>query len=76
MKAYITKWALTKGIIEVDNPEFYENYLVISHIEPLINPVDWFWAKQEAINRAEEMRVNKIASLRKQIAKLEIMKFE
>ena len=76
MKAYITKWALTKGIIEVDNPEFYENYLVISHIEPLINPVDWFRTKQEAINRAEEMRVNKIASLRTQIAKLEIIKFE
>lgn len=76
MKAYVTKWALTKGIIEVDNPEFYENYLVISHIEPLINPVDWFRTKQEAIHRSEEMRVNKIASLRKQIAKLEIMKFE
>ena len=76
MKAYITKWALTKGIIEVDNPEFYENYLVISHIEPLINPVDWFRTKQEAIHRAEEMLVNKIASLRKQIAKFESMKFE
>lgn len=76
MKAYITKYALTKGIIEIENPEFYENYIVISNIEPLINPVDWFRTKQEAINRAEEMRVNKIASLRKQIAKLESMKFE
>lgn len=76
MKAYITKWALTKGIIEVDDPEFYENYIVISNIDPLINPVDWFRTKQEAINRAEEMRVNKIASLMKQIAKFESMKFE
>ena len=76
MKAYITKYALTKGIIEIENPEFYENYIVISHIEPIINPVDWFRTKQEAIHRAEEMRVKKIASLRKQIAKLESMKFE
>jgi len=76
MKAYVTKWALTKGIIEVENPEFYENYIVISNIDPLINPVDWFRTKQEAINRAEEMRVNKIASLMKQIAKFESMKFE
>lgn len=75
MKAYVTKWALTKGIIEVENPEFYENYIVISNIDPLINPVDWFRTKQEAINRAEEMRVNKIASLMKQIANLESMKF-
>lgn len=76
MKAYITKYALTKGIIELDDPDFYENYIVISNIEPLINPVDWFRTKQEAINCAEEMRVNKIASLRKKIAKLESMKFE
>lgn len=76
MKAYITKWALTKGIIELDDPDFYENYIVISNIEPLINPVDWFRTKQEAINSAEEIRDKKIASLRKQIAKLERMKFE
>ena len=75
MKAYITKYALTKGIIEIENPEFYENYIVISHIEPIINPVDWFRTKQEAIHRSEEMRVNKIASLMKRIAKLEVMKF-
>ena len=75
MKAYITKFALTKGIIELDDPEFYENYIVISNIEPLINPVDWFRTKQEAIRRAEDMRVKKISSLKKQLAKLERMKF-
>lgn len=35
MKAYVTKWALTKGIIEVDNPEFYENYPAFARKTPL-----------------------------------------
>ena len=76
MKAYITKWALTKGIIELDDPEVFEGYVVIGRLDPMINPVDWFFNKPAAIERAEEMRVKKIASLRKQIAKLERMKFE
>lgn len=76
MKAYVTKFALTKGIIELDDPEFYENYIVIGRLDPMINPVDWFNNRQEAIQRAEEMRINKIASLKKQIANLEAMKFE
>lgn len=76
MKAYITKFALTKGIIELDDPEFYKNYIVIGRLDPLINPVDWFNNRQEAITRAEEMRVNEIASLKFQLAKLERMKFE
>ncbi|MBK8191423.1 MAG: hypothetical protein IPK79_13370 [Vampirovibrionales bacterium] len=76
MKTYVTKFALTKGIIELDNPEFYNNYVVIDDIQPMVNPVDWFYNKPAAIARAEEMRVNKIASLKKKIAKLERMKFE
>jgi len=76
MKVYITKWALTRGIIEIDDPEFYSNYVVIDNIQPMINPVDWFYNKPAAIKHAEEMRVNKIASLKRQIAKLESMKFE
>lgn len=55
---------------------FYSNYVVIDNIQPMINPVDWFYNKPAAIKHAEEMRVNKIASLKRQIAKLESMKFE
>jgi hypothetical protein len=76
MKVYITKLALTKGIIEIDDPEFYSNYVVIDDLQPMINQVDWFYNKPAAIKRAEEMRVNKIASLKKQLAKLESLKFE
>lgn len=79
MKVYVTKYALTKGIIEVDDAKFlYNNHVVIreSRCEPLISPVDWFKTKQEAINRASKMRINKIASLRKRIEELEEMKFD
>jgi hypothetical protein len=75
MKAYVTKWALTQGILEVENPEFYEKYLCFGRCKELLNPVDWFNTRPAAIERAEAMRVNKIASLRKQIAKFERMKF-
>lgn len=75
MKAYVTKWALKKGIIEVENPEFYEKYICFGVYNELVNPVDWFRTKQEAIRRAEDMRVKKISSLKKQLAKLERMKF-
>lgn len=39
MKAYVTKFALTKGIIELDDPEFYENYIVIGRLDPMISQV-------------------------------------
>ena len=76
MKVYITKLALTEGIIEVDDPEFYGEYICFGRYREFVNPCNWFRTKQEAISRAEEMRVNKIASLMKQIANLESMKFE
>jgi hypothetical protein len=37
--------------------------------------IEWHRTEAEAIARAEEMRIAKIASLKKQIAKLEKMKF-
>jgi hypothetical protein len=76
MKAYVTKLALTKGIIELDDPKIFEGYVVIGRLDQLIRPIEWFNNRQSAVECAEEMRINKIASLRKQIAKLESMKFE
>lgn len=38
--------------------------------------VEWCKTKEEAIVRAEEMKKRKIVSLKKQIEKLEKMKFE
>lgn len=75
---YVTNWALTSGIQEcvaqkVANP----NHVFITGgmgYGLCIKP-DWHATREEAVARAELMRTKRIASLRKQIAKLEAMTF-
>lgn len=84
MKVWITKYALTKGIIET---EVYENCLgtdptgnmisirekgYVSYFHGKGN--EWHTTKESAITKANEMRQKKISSLKKQIEKLEKMK--
>ena len=81
MKVWITKYALTKGIIEADG-ELTSSESVSILNRGLSLPTHWFYKgdwhsdKQTAIKKAEEMRQNKIVSLKKQIEKLEGMRFE
>lgn len=80
MKVYITKYALSQGIFEVDGevselfPDTFDarGYLGYFHGDGK----EWHRTRESAIKRAEEMRKKKIASLKKQIEKLEKMKFE
>ena len=86
MKVWITKYALTDGVIEaqqipnvpcggkeyaffVDENDQYFTGFYIPYRE-------LFWDKNSAIKKAEEMRQKKIESLKKQIKKLEEMRFE
>lgn len=67
MKVWITKYALTRGIIETDN------------LNDCYSGKGYSWIhydKEAAIQKSEEMRQKKIASLKKQIEKLEEMRFE
>ena len=86
MKAWITKYALTQGIIGV---EIIDNCLSADPTGNMIKIRDgnintyyhgkgneWHETKESAIKKAEEMRQKKIASLKKQIEKLERMKFD
>lgn len=80
MKVYVTKFALTKGILEkeVSISSTSENMVV-----EIINEVYysyyhkpyWYEDKAEAIKFAEEMKVRKIESLKKSILRLEKLKF-
>lgn len=74
--AYISKYALTKGIEAVHGKQFYDyrGYLDAGR-NVLYRTGDWHLTREDAIERAEEMRKKKIESLKKQIAKLEKMKF-
>lgn len=81
MKVFITKLALTKGIVEleakpcIDVSEYMietrsNGYSVYYHKK------DWYLTKEEAIKKANKMRDRKIVSLKKQIEKLEKLNFE
>ena len=80
MRVWITKYALTKGIIEVDAKLTSSDSVSIVELNTDLNmhwfyKGDWYSDKESAIKKAEEMRQKKIASLKKQIEKLEQMKF-
>ncbi|MDP9528559.1 hypothetical protein [Pseudomonas protegens] len=79
MKVWITKYALTAGIIEAEGdiaaPGMIRykdggSFLQFAHGS------DWHTTERDAFNRAEEMRQKKITSLQKQIKKLEGMQIE
>ena len=69
MKVWITKYALTKGIIEADG-ELTSSESVNILNRGLSLPTHWFYKgdwhsdKQSAIKKAEEMRQKKIESLK------------
>lgn len=78
-KAYITKYALTIGIREIDAQDCFDT--ASDMIQDMTNSLamyhrgDWHRSIEEASAKAEDMRVAKIGSLRKQIAKLEKLRF-
>lgn len=84
MKVWITKYALTKGIIEaetdkISNDGFCHAYWIDKNgykCNSFFHPKYFEKDKESAVSKAEEMRQKKIASLKKQIEKLEKMKFE
>ena len=81
MKVWITKYALTDGIIEAEADTYTKGKIFafwnndeMGAFYPHKEEV--FFDKQSAIKKAEEMRQKKIESLKKQIKKLEEMRFE
>ena len=88
MKVWITKYALTDGISEVEiiaehkireNPIEYKRRYLCRNADGdqfYLDGDDFCYTYECAIQKAEEMRREKIASLKKQIEKLEEMRFE
>lgn len=85
-KVYITKDALTKGILEIDakvEPSYYDQNIVYARVYDRYLGTEFFrvgsevfLTKEEALKDAEKRRIKKIDSLKKQIKKLENIKFE
>lgn len=88
MNVWITKYALTQGIEEIDSNQVKEfeitdtGYLCFRrngkylYTTELYSKKEWHQTKEFAVKKAEEMRQKKIESLKKQIKKLEEMRFE
>lgn len=82
MKVYISKYALTTGIIEIE-AEICEN-VSTDMIKDINRKSDyyhgegkqWHKSKEAAIKKAELMKDKKIAALRKQLESLTKMTFE
>lgn len=81
-KYYITTYALTQGIRHVDvDLDHWDQSFVHERIGGYCRATykigtDAFTSRDEAIANAEARRLKKIASLKKQIAKLEAMTFD
>ena len=80
--AWVTKYALTDGIQKVSGTVRHETSSAMLSYPggcrdwPVsVHGNDWHRTPEAALARAEEMRKNKIASLKKSIAKLEAMMF-
>ena len=68
MKVWITKYALTNGIIETEGEaNILGNFWITEGVcrNKWLSSDDCFANKQSAIQKAEEMRQKKIASLKK-----------
>ena len=85
MKFYVTKYALTQGILEkegelVDSIQKGQQFLKCKNHFPIMDEYyhgdDFHETKEKAILHAESMIINKIESLRKKILKLENIDFE
>jgi len=76
MKIFITKYALTRGIEE--KYAFFGDVGIESLCcegKTYFSP-DWHKTKQEALERAEQMRIKEINRLLRRIKKLQNLKFE
>jgi len=82
MKVFITKYALTKGIYQVEarrvvgTIDMLEIPTARGTMSQYLHGLDWHITHESAVMKAEAMRRKKIASLKKQLSKLEEMKFE
>lgn len=75
MKAFITKYALTQGILEVEGELDRDGEYLIwknagSWMKQYTPKRDFSLSLQDALAVAEQARVKKIASLEKQVTKL------
>jgi hypothetical protein len=81
LEIWSTKYALTKGIVHYQQAEQSREFPTMVGIkgecmDSYLHAGDWHTTRKAAVKKAEEMRLRKIASLRKALAKMERLRFE
>lgn len=82
MKVWITRYALTVGIFEVDAEQSDRTSGMVSYkrspdsLMEFAHGKDWHVMRETAVARAEEMKIAKLQSLEKQIKKVSKITFE
>lgn len=75
-RAFITRYALSAGIQEVDATRSASDSSYVSYGDHgFVGPHDWHLDRARAVKRAEAMRDAKIKSLEAQLKKLRALKF-
>ena len=77
MKFFITKYALTQGIIEMHG-EIYSScstMVVEENMRNMYHKPFWHETKEEAVKHANELKNRKILSIEKQLAKIKKLNF-
>ena len=80
MKVWISKYALTVGVFEVDGEVTRNGGIAFTPPEGGLRQYyygnDWHDTKDAAVARAEDMRIRKLKSLDAQIKKVSALKFD
>lgn len=78
MKVWITKYALTQGIMESEGEPVADSTsrMLVCLGNRYFHNMEWHASKESAIDQAEEMRKRKLVSHLKSIKKLEKLRFE
>lgn len=80
MKVWITKYALTEGIYETKAEDCFDiSPTMISAKEDgwikCFHGNEWHRTREGAVSHANEMKTKRIASLKRQLAKVEALEF-
>ena len=84
MRVWITKYALTSGIQEREVKQVCptnQNMIELAPLDGECGPIlfwkpHWHETREAAAAQAENMRVKKLTSLRRQIRKMEALRFD
>lgn len=77
MKIWNSRYALTEGLIEQEGEDVGNDTVKIGPMQYLLGEgKDWHRTRKSAVARAEAMRKDKIASVKKQLARLEALRFD